>query len=189
MSSNIRITRICEHCGKAFEARKTTSTVCSHPCAQRAYKARKRAEKIATSNEQTRKVIEKPITDLRAHEFLTVEESAKLVRISRRTLYRLIERGELPVTKLSRRTVIRRADIEKLFEPPTPAPKADEVAAPVDLADCYTLKEVMEKYSISEAALHSVITRNQIPRQRKGWYTYVPKAIIDALLMSNPTNA
>ncbi|MCY7356805.1 MAG: helix-turn-helix domain-containing protein, partial [Rudanella sp.] len=120
MSSNIRVTRICGYCGKAFEARKTTSTVCSDQCANRAYKARKRAEKITASNEQTTRIIEKPITDLRAHEFLTVEESARLVRISRRTLYRLIERGELATAKLSRRTVIRRADIDKLFAIPTP---------------------------------------------------------------------
>lgn len=189
MSSNLRVTRICEYCKNAWEARKTTSRYCSDICSKRAYKDRQKAEKIARSNEQTKQVIEKPITDLRAHEFLTVDESARLVRISRRTLYRLIERGELSTTKLSRRTVIRRADIDRLFDVPIAAPKPAEVDSPVDLADCYTMKEIMQQYPISEKALYDLIRRNKIPRQKKGWYTYVPKSIIDALLTTNPANA
>lgn len=188
MSSNIRVTRICGYCGKAFEARKTTSTVCSDQCANRAYKARKRAEKITASNEQTKQVIEKPITDLRAHEFLTVEESARLVRISRRTLYRLIERGELATAKLSRRTVIRRADIDKLFAVPTPAPKPESIPV-VAIADCYTMKEIMAKYPISEKALYDLIRRNGIPRQYVGRFAYVPKSMIDTLLTPTLTEA
>ncbi len=184
MSSNIRVTRICGYCGKAFEARKTTSTVCSDDCAKRAYKARKRAEKVSASNEQTKQVVEKPISDIRANEFLTIDESARLVRISRRTLYRLIERGELVTAKLSRRTVIRRADIDRLFEVPIPIVKAAPVAA-IPLTDCYTMKEIMQHYSISEKALYDLIRRNGIPRQSVGRYAYVPKTTIDALLTPN----
>ena len=186
MSTNIRVTRICTHCGKAFEARTTVTKTCSDACAKRAYKARQRSAKVETSDQQTKHIIEQPMTNLRAEEYLTVDESARLVRISRRTLYRLIERGELAVTKLSSRTVVRRADIDKLFEASTPAP-TQKPAAPIALADCYSLSEVRQQHGISDKALHDLIGRNGIAKQRNGKQTYVPKIQIDKLLNSPST--
>ena len=49
MSSNIEIERICQHCNKDFIAKTTVTRYCSDDCAKRAYKARKRAEKIGVS--------------------------------------------------------------------------------------------------------------------------------------------
>jgi len=115
MSSNIRITRICEQCGNQFEARKTTTKTCSDNCAKRRYKAQKRNLKIEASNSEVQQVIDKPIENLKNHEFLTIDETALLIRISRRTLYRLIDRNELSITKLGRRSVIRRSDVDNLF--------------------------------------------------------------------------
>lgn len=181
MSSNIRINRICEQCGKEFEARKTTSKTCGDACAKKAYKIRQKAVKVQASNEQVRQRIVKPIDDIRAQEFLTVDESAQLIRISRRSLYRLNERGELPFVKLNRRTVIRRADIDRLFDRPAELlEKARPV--PLPLSECYTMKEIREKYGISEKALYELIQRNGIPKQYSGIYAYVPKNCIDELL-------
>ena len=50
MSSNIRVQRICQFCGKEFTARTTVTKYCSDVCAKRAYKARKRTEKVEISN-------------------------------------------------------------------------------------------------------------------------------------------
>ena len=189
MSTNIRVTRICTHCGKPFEARTTVTKTCSDTCAKQAYKVRQRSAKVEASNQQTRQVREKLITDLRAEEYLTVEESARLVRISRRTLYRLIEREELPITKLGSRTVIRRADIDKLFAAPTQADAqlSQSPAAPVALADCYSLSEVRQQHGISDKALYELIGRNGITKQRNGKQTYVPKIQIDSLLNTPST--
>lgn len=110
MSSNIRIRRICTYCGKEFEARKTTSKTCSNQCANYAYKARKRAEKIEVSDKGTERVKSKPLQDIKANEFLTLEEAAILIGVSLRTLYRIIERGELVTKKLGHRTIIRRQE-------------------------------------------------------------------------------
>ncbi|GAB3928167.1 helix-turn-helix domain-containing protein [Larkinella terrae] len=180
MSSNLRITRICEQCGKEFEARTTVTKTCSDACAKLAYKVRKRSAKVEASDEQVRRIKAKPVEDLRNQEYLTIEETARLIRISRRTLYRMNERGDLPFVKLSRRTVIRRLDIDRFFELATPSPKP--VLALVPLSDCYTMKEVMQKYLISESALYNLILRNQIPKQYHGIYAYVPKTRIDELL-------
>lgn len=181
MSSNIRIMRICQQCGKEFEARTTVTKTCSDACAKRAYKARQRSAKIEINTNQVKEEKTKPIEDLRQYEFLTVEESARLVRISRRSLYRLNERGELPFVKLNRRTVIRRSDIDRLFDRPAELMEKARVE-PVPLAECYTMKEIQQKYSISDKALYELIRRNEIPKQYSGIYAYVPKVRIDQLL-------
>jgi hypothetical protein len=51
-----------------------------------------------------------------------------------------------------------------------------------DITDCYTINEVLIKYSISEKTLLNLIKRENIPKIKKGWYAYVPKNIIDELL-------
>ncbi|GAB3909109.1 helix-turn-helix domain-containing protein [Larkinella knui] len=185
MSSNLRIIRICEQCGIEFEARKTTSKTCSDDCAKRAYKARKRAEKVEGSNKQVERIKAKPIEDLKAQVYLTVDETARLIRISRRTLYRMNERGELRFVKLGRRTVIPRLDIDRLFEQPKSVSRPMTVV--IQLSDCYTMKEVIQKYGISEKALHNLIRRNEIPKQYNGIYAYVPKFRIDQLLSPTVT--
>jgi excisionase family DNA binding protein len=118
MSSNIRIQRICGYCGNEFEARTTVTQFCGDACAKKAYKAKQKAAKIENSNQETRRIIAMPIEEIKANEFLTIPEVSKLIRISRRTVYRLIEKGELKAGKLGRRTIIKRSDIDRIFEQP-----------------------------------------------------------------------
>ena len=180
MSSTIRIRRICEQCGHAFEARKTTSKTCSDSCAKRAYKARQRMAKVEISDQQTHQVLLKPMEDVKARENLNIADASRLLGVSRWTIWRAIGAGSLNAVKLGRRTLIRRSDIDRLFDRPA---GLREQARPelVTLMECYTLKEVQQKYSISAKALYELIRRNQIPKQYKGSSAYVPKTRIDEL--------
>ena len=78
-------------------------------------------------------------------------------------------------------TRIRRSDIDKLFEQTKPV-KSSQEAIEYDIKDCYTIKEILQKFQISDSALNNIIKRNSIPKLKKGWFTYVPKGIIDGLL-------
>lgn len=49
MSSTIKIPKFCQHCGQAFVAQTTTTRFCGHKCASRAYKQRKREEKVGST--------------------------------------------------------------------------------------------------------------------------------------------
>ncbi|WP_431218056.1 hypothetical protein ACQ86N_02235 [Puia sp. P3] len=51
MSSNIRLKRVCEHCGKVFTAKTTVTKFCSDECAKKNYKLRQKATAIAESNQ------------------------------------------------------------------------------------------------------------------------------------------
>lgn len=119
MSSNIQVQRICQYCGKEFTARTTVTQYCSDTCSKRAYKARLKVLKIDASNKQTQRIKNQPIEELKAKAFLSIAETCKLIGISRRTVYRMIERGELITGKAGKRTIIRRSDLEQLlFEQP-----------------------------------------------------------------------
>ncbi len=180
MSSNIKVQRICEYCGKEFTARTTVTKYCSDKCSKAAYKARKRAEKIIQSNTETHKVKYQSIEEIKTKEFLTVKEVASLLNCSVRSAYYYIASGTIKAVNLGQRmTRVKRSEIDKLFNH-EPGLKENETTQ-YDITDCYTLTEVQNKYGISEKALHDIIKRNNIPKIKKGWYAYVPKQAIDKL--------
>ncbi len=182
MSSNIKVQRICEHCGNEFTAQTTVTRYCSHVCSKRAWKEKARAEKIELSNKETRQIKSQPIEELKEKEFLTVREVALLLNCSVRSVYYYIENGTIKALNLGQRiTRVKRSDIDKLFEQ-APTPISHPGKQPIDILDCYTLTEVQDKYSISETALQNLIKREGIPKIKKGWYAYVPKSIIDEIL-------
>lgn len=75
-----------------------------------------KAEKIESSNRETKQVLNRPIEEIKAKEFLTVNDLAKLLNCSTRTAYNLINRGDIKAVKVSeRKTLIKRAEIDKLF--------------------------------------------------------------------------
>lgn len=117
MTSNIRIQKVCEYCGKDFEARKTTSKTCSDHCAKMYYKQRKRAAKIEETNKATILIKTKPIEEIKAKAFLTVQDVATLLNCSIRSVYYQIESGKIKAVNLGKRlTRVKRSELDKLFE-------------------------------------------------------------------------
>ena len=184
MSSNIEVQRICQHCGKEFTARTTTTLYCSHKCNTLAYKAKLRTAKVEVSNKDTQRIKTQPIEELKAKVFLSVRDVSKLIGWSRQNVYLLINSGKLKATNiLKKKTIIKRSDIDKLFEQ-TVTPQPESIPEPMkyNITECYTLTEVLYKYGISEKALHNIIIRNRIPKIKAGVFAYVPKTLIDKLL-------
>jgi excisionase family DNA binding protein len=116
MSTNIRVKRICQFCGKEFEAKTTVTQFCGDVCAKRAYKARVKAAKIETSNKETLQVVNRPIAQIQEREFLSITQACHLLGVSRVTLWRLMRRGRLAGVKMGKRTILKRSAIDMLFE-------------------------------------------------------------------------
>ena len=116
MSSNIKVQRICQHCGCEFTARTTVTKYCSHKCISAAYKLRIRENKVKKSNRETTQTINLSIEQLKAKEFLSVKEASILLGFSIRTTYRLIDNGTLNAVNLSDRlTRVKRSHLNKLL--------------------------------------------------------------------------
>lgn len=183
MSSNIKIQRICNFCEMEFTAKTTVTQYCSDKCAKLAYKARIKASKIEASNKETTSKKTKAIQEIGTKEFLTVGEVAKLLNCSKRSAYYYVQSGTIKATNLGQRmTRVKRSDIDKLFSIPEPI-MLKPFESINDFKDdaYYTTKEVRQKYKLSEGALQTLLTRNDIPKFKKGWFAYVPKTEIDSI--------
>lgn len=182
MSSNISITRICKYCEQAFQAKTTHTKYCSHICNSRDYKRNNKGCKIEKSNLETKAKLAPEIEAIKTAVFLSVKDASFLLKISTKTLYRLIERKELKAHNFSeRKTLIRRKDLDDYFDelynvevPPT----RDEIT----LSNSYTMEEIIEKFGISNGALYNLIDRFKIPKRRQGKYMLVRKDDINEIL-------
>lgn len=172
----MEIHKICQYCNTPFIAKKTTTKCCSDACSKRAYKKRKRDEKIKASNKETISIINQPLEELKAKEFLSITDASRLLGVSRRTIYRMIDRKELPFGKFGNRTIIKRGDIDNHFNKPTPLRAKKE---PKPITEFYTVKEIEEKYKIKYGRLNTIIKNNDIPKTIYNGKLKVSKPHID----------
>ena len=109
MSSNIRITKTCLHCGDNFIAKTTVTKYCSIDCGRKGYKERKRQELL---QEAERPKIE--VNPMPQKEFLSIKESCTFLGISRMSLYRCIKKGHISISKVGSRILIKSTTLKNL---------------------------------------------------------------------------
>jgi excisionase family DNA binding protein len=188
MSSNMLVPKVCQYCKKEFLARKTTSQTCSDHCAKMYYKQKKRGAKIDATIVDTKKILNKPIELLMVKPYLSINEASLVYGISKRTIYRLIERGELTPGKAGKRTILKQSELDLSFfhidnyESKTQQLIQKQIAMFSKIFECYTLKEVKSKFNIEESELLKLIRKNNIPMVNSGTEEYYPKAYIDKFL-------
>lgn len=114
MASNIQLVRVCEECEKGFIARTTVTRFCSLPCNRKNYKKRIKQANIENSNQETLEKM-KQRTETTSKDYLSILEACALLSVSRTTLWRLIKKEEIKITKIGSRTIVSRQSIDKLF--------------------------------------------------------------------------
>lgn len=177
MSSNIEIQKKCKWCGQIFIARKTSTNYCSHKCNNAAYKERIRQERIATYQKEIS--INTEETSIENKEFYTPHEVAKLLGISRASIYRYMAENIIKAVQFKGKTLVRRKDIELLFENAAEYKKRIPIEkAPI--IDFYTTAEVKEKYHVNESWIFAIAKKHNIPRTFNRGKTYWSKKHIDA---------
>lgn len=180
MSSNIQVEKVCEYCRKIFIAKTTKTRYCNLTCNSRGYKAIQKQAKLSANLLMMKKEAVEFDPSIAKKDFLSIDEATKLLGVSRRTLYRIVDRGELSVKKLGRRTIIRRSEVDAYFEFPDIIIPDNKLP---DFTACYTVNEMQEKFGISNGALYNMIRRESIPRFTKGKHTYVLKTDIEKVIM------
>ena len=117
MSSNITIQKVCEFCGNQFTAKTLFTRYCSKQCNSRHYKQMAKEEKAKILGAQLNATETSPTRSLTniEQDYFEVNEAAQIMRISTRTLYRLIALKKLKKKKLLSRTIILKHDIQTFF--------------------------------------------------------------------------
>lgn len=189
MSSNIKIERICEWCGNRFMAQTTVTRFCSKRCSEHSYKERMRQKKMALSNMETSQCnLDRKSKD---KDFLTPTETAQYLGVGRTYIYDCINRSKIKVTRIGRKTLISKADIQAMFDFLTP--KENTSSEPAEkksksLADFYTRAEIREKFGVKDSWIYKVVAENNVPKTILRGKAYFSKSHIDRLFSARKEN-
>ena len=105
----MRKTRKCAFCGKEFTCNSGSQRYCSEHCAEAAKAQRKKRQQDFLKAVQ-------PVIDIASQEYLSFSKAAILMGCSRQYVYKLVNEGKLPASRISSRMAfIRKADIEKML--------------------------------------------------------------------------
>lgn len=188
MSSNIKVERICEWCGKKFIAQTTVTRFCSQRCAEHSYKERLRQKKLAVSNQETAQTNFKR----RDKDYLTPTQAAELLGIGRMSIYRYIRNGKIKVVRFARKTLISKADIQAMFDflsPKESEPKEEAIEKKgKSISDFYTRADIREKFGVKDSWIYKVVAENNVPKTILRGKAYFSKSHIDRLFSARKEN-
>lgn len=183
MSSNIRIEKTCEWCGKQFTAQTTVTRFCSKRCAEHSYKERMRQQKIQQANS----AVPSKISAINEKDYLTVAETAQVLGMPRQGVYKLIYRGDLVAAKLSSRlTLIKRDSIDKMLDG-SPYKKRESNEKKT-INEFYTRADIREKYGVKDLWVCKVVAENNVPKTILRGKAYFSKSHIDRLFSARKEN-
>lgn len=189
MSSNIKIERICEWCGNRFMAQTTVTRFCSKRCSEHSYKERMRQKKMALSNMETSQCnLDRKSKD---KDFLTPTETAQYLAVGRTYIYDCINRGKIKVTRIGRKTLISKADIQAMFDflsPKESEPVEASEKKGKSISEFYTRTEIREKYGVKDSWIYKVVAENNVPKTIIRGKAYFSKSHIDRLFSSRKEN-
>ena len=189
MSSNIKIERICEWCGNRFMAQTTVTRFCSKRCSEHSYKERMRQKKMALSNMETSQCnLDRKSKD---KDFLTPTETAQYLGVGRTYIYDCINGGKIKVTRIGRKTLISKADIQSMFD--FLSPKESEPVEVTEkkgksISEFYTRAEIRGKFGVKDSWIYKVVAENNVPKTIIRGKAYFSKSHIDRLFSSRKEN-
>ena len=94
--------KVCEQCGCQFESHFAVTRYCSARCANLSKKHKLRDERLQNLGDEVR---ERERLALLDKNFLTIADAARLLQMSRNTLYKIIKENDIPLKRFSLRTV------------------------------------------------------------------------------------
>lgn len=156
----------CQWCGVPFIAHKLTTLYCCKACWDKAYEAKRRQSKREAQRlevESARPVVE----SIGTKEFLNPTEAARLLGVSRASMYRYMEQGVIKVLRTPARTIVRRSDIEALFDNPPAYIKRNNNKLNM-LGETYSMLDITKKYNISKRVAESRIRKFDILKIMRG---------------------
>ena len=196
----MRKTRKCAFCGKEFTCNSGSQRYCSEHCAEAAKAQRKKRQQDFLKAVQ-------PVIDIASQEYLSFSKAAILMGCSRQYVYKLVNEGKLPASRISSRMAfIRKADIEKMLAGnpyhrvlPTykpmipsslslkerqasskPARKEDSVQY-IEPLEYISGEDVMAIYKVKKSWLYVSAKRNNIPMCKIAGKNYYSRKHMDAL--------
>ena len=121
-------------------------------------------------------------------EFLTPTEVSAFLGVGRTSIYRYIRYGKIKAVRFDGKTLIRRSDIDKMFDYITVC-ENNKPKEKTPITDFYTTAEIKEKYNIQESWLYKIAKEHNIPRTFNRGRTYWSKKHIDSYFAKKAPDA
>lgn len=180
MRNLIQIQKQCEWCGKEFTAYRCSTRFCSKQCTAYAYKTKCRKKKVQAFQEEINKSdSEKKLGNIPSREYLTPTQTAQLLGIGRATLYRYLLEGSITAIQFKGKTLIRKQDIDKLFDSPNPYQKRQKKEQSL-ITEFYTTAEVEAQFGVCASWVFKVGKEEHIPKVFQRGKTLWSKKHFDA---------
>ncbi len=112
----------------------------------------------------------KPITD-----WYTFNEVTEKYGILRHQIRKIVNAENIPEKKDGTRTLVAKRQIDNYFK------KKGFDSSVINLAEWYTVSEIMEKYNMTEKGVYVFVSRYKIPKKQQGGKRYYSKQHIDNL--------
>ena len=124
-----------------------------------------------------------------ARDYISIAEAEALFGVSKKTLHRLVRKGEIQSINLGTRlTRISKTELLGKF-PLREEPLNRQYALPklynMEPENCYTIGEICQKYKINDSSVWAQVRKYGIPSRQIGNYVYVPKEEFDKLYKSD----
>lgn len=148
-----------------------------------------RQKKMALSNQETNQC--NPDRKSRDKDFLTPTETAQYLGVCRTYIYDSINRGKIKVTRIGRKTLISKADIQAMFD--FLSPKEGEPVEVTEkkgksISEFYTRAEIREKFGVKDSWIYKVVADNNVPKTILRGKAYFSKSHIDRLFSARKEN-
>jgi len=180
----MEIAKKCVYCGKKFMAKTLKTKYCSLPCNQKHWKLRKKRENLNQSNLspiQDPSIIpyDTQLSSIKEKEYLTNKEVMILLSISRTSLYRMIKKNYLSSVKVGSKVMIRRKDIDTLFNDQISNNKNEPISLNSDDKSYengyFCIGEISNFYDISQSSIDRLLISKKVEKIKEGRYTYVSR--------------
>ena len=191
------MTRKCKYCGKEFIPRNGMQKFCCEECQSKA-----KAEHKKRQQDFIRAI--EPVIGLQHQEYLTFAKAALLMGCSRQYVYKLVDMGKLPASRISSRMAfIRKADIENMLAgnpyyrvlptdlPRIASPKKKVAAVKSagdkqselreEILDYLSGEDVMRIYKVKKSWLYVTAKRNEVPICKIAGQNYYSRKHLDKL--------
>ena len=166
---------VCRCCGKVFERKFGRQVFCSDDCRNKAdndvRRAKRQLESSAAVQSKTELISSLPSET----KFVSIKDAAALLGVSRPTIYRRIEAGELHPFKVSTKTI--RIAVEELLRDC----EIEQVPNSGDFSIPIKLEAALELYQVSRTKFFNAVRKAGIRPKHIRKVDYFPKKDLDRL--------
>jgi excisionase family DNA binding protein len=147
--AKVKIQKTCKWCGKIFYGFNLSGMYCSHDCSTRARNARIRSKKAEEKQKLDTLETNELYTGTVTKQYLTVSDTAKLLGVSRPTIYSYLNQRILTPLLLGKRMYIRKAEVQEKVHAYVTQRISPKVLAGLE-NEVYTTEEMAAKFGISQ---------------------------------------